>query len=446
MKSSSLIFPEPPTPIRRLPPETLGEIFSLVVHTTFHFGDISEVIPPVTRNAPWLFTRVCRHWSAVALATPTLWSMIFVDLDRLGERGSVPLTNLCLQRSGNVPLTVKIFQERGTYDSHSVLDVALSASERWKTADLYIRFPLLHQITRIHGNLSTLTTVLISINMDSEEGFDEDFDELFWNVFADAPHLRSLQAICWDDSHFLRAPFSLPWCQLTRVSTTFASNTEALSVLRNLSEIIDCTFAFAKNEILPRNHSTIHLSSLRSLALQIENEVDDPPQLYQKHTSLLDFLETPFLQSLATHETADEEAVLGLITRSKCTSSLVSFRLYLSSIHHGTILHLVQKIPHLTLLEIGDFNGTLLPRSSVPVFVHAFANQWLGAAQNDVAQDTVPDHSRQILRVRIVDEQLEQQQAHGISLLLQTMQKDGLFITLSPFPPRPNIIFEDFHY
>ncbi|KAF8122343.1 hypothetical protein K438DRAFT_1745042 [Mycena galopus ATCC 62051] len=32
-------------PVRRLPPEILGEIFALVMYATFHFGDISQVIP-----------------------------------------------------------------------------------------------------------------------------------------------------------------------------------------------------------------------------------------------------------------------------------------------------------------------------------------------------------------------------------------------------------------
>ncbi|KAJ7319303.1 hypothetical protein DFH08DRAFT_713752, partial [Mycena albidolilacea] len=89
------------SPIRRLPPEILGEVFSLILETTFHFDLISE-------HAPWLFTRICQRWSAVALATPALWSKIFLDLDRVEGQDMVQLINTYLQRSAKLPLTIKI--------------------------------------------------------------------------------------------------------------------------------------------------------------------------------------------------------------------------------------------------------------------------------------------------------------------------------------------------
>ncbi|KAJ7465915.1 hypothetical protein FB451DRAFT_1041076, partial [Mycena latifolia] len=99
------------SPIRRLPPEILGEIFSFSVYATYYFGDISEVSGPLANQAPWVFTHVCRRWAAVALGTPMLWTMIFLDLDRLGERGAVSMTKLWLARSRNLPLTLKIFHD-----------------------------------------------------------------------------------------------------------------------------------------------------------------------------------------------------------------------------------------------------------------------------------------------------------------------------------------------
>ncbi|KAJ7276743.1 hypothetical protein C8J57DRAFT_1583987, partial [Mycena rebaudengoi] len=93
------------SPIRRLPPEILGEIF------TFHFICGSSTSYPSSKRAPWLLAQVCSHWRSVALGTPRMWSMIFAHLDFVGEGSAVLLWKLWLERSGTVPLSVKLYWE-----------------------------------------------------------------------------------------------------------------------------------------------------------------------------------------------------------------------------------------------------------------------------------------------------------------------------------------------
>ncbi|KAJ7902878.1 hypothetical protein B0H14DRAFT_2492582 [Mycena olivaceomarginata] len=424
------------SPIRRLPPEILGEIFSLVVHAIFGGPDPVNH-PPWIRQAPWSLIRVCRYWYAVALATPLLWSMISVDLDRTGEQSGVSLTELWLQRSKNLPLFVNIVREaRARTVARKfgpVLHVALSSSERWRTADFSLDFPLLRQITTIHGHLSSLTTLLFSLALNHS---DEDFDEAFRDVFAVAPQLRSLHALCWEQ-YFATPPFSFPWHQLTRVSSSFTTNTEALCALQKLPALIECKLVFGSSEILPvHRHNTILLPYLRSLTLQIDC---DHEGTYTKGTSLLDFLETPCLRSLTIDETADEEVVLGFIARSDCAASLTSFHFYAGSIDHGMMLQVAKKMPRLTSLKIGDFYGTLFPfrRASLPEFLQAFSSQWFGG------QEVFPDRS---FRVQIVDQRLRPEDMDRITPLLTAMQKDGLIITVSADLDLPDV-FEGFlHY
>ncbi|KAJ7879033.1 hypothetical protein B0H14DRAFT_1622309, partial [Mycena olivaceomarginata] len=141
------------SPIRRLPPEILGEIFSLVVRATFHSYTVEQT--PLTQHAPWLFTRVCRYWSAVALSNSALWSMILRDHDCTEENpGALPLTKLCLERSGNVPLNVTIFQEMGVSDLDLVVfDTVLASSAQWGRVKLDVlsgfscTYALLQQLT-----------------------------------------------------------------------------------------------------------------------------------------------------------------------------------------------------------------------------------------------------------------------------------------------------------
>ncbi|KAF8198821.1 hypothetical protein K438DRAFT_1583999, partial [Mycena galopus ATCC 62051] len=56
------------SPLRRMPPEILGEIFSWA-------------LPPFrsplnVQDCPWVLTQVSSRWRAVALSRPSLWSMV----------------------------------------------------------------------------------------------------------------------------------------------------------------------------------------------------------------------------------------------------------------------------------------------------------------------------------------------------------------------------------
>ncbi|KAF8215113.1 hypothetical protein K438DRAFT_1800738 [Mycena galopus ATCC 62051] len=332
------------SPIRRLPPEILGEIFSLVVSTMFR----AYLPPPETQHAPWLLTRVCRHWSAVALANPALWSTVFVDLDCVERQGTVMLTELCLQRAENVSLTVGIFQEYGRHNAHvgQALDAVLSISNRWKTAHFHIlssfaeTHQLLQRLSNIH-RFSNLTTLRVSIGLETPT---QGFDEACWSVFADLPKLRSLEARFWDNT-FLPPPFSVQWHQLTRVSTTFCSNAETLAALREMADIVECTFNFTDSLVLPVDDKPIRLPHLRSLTLLID-KYNASAYTHPKHTSLLDFLETPCLRKLVTDKTPAVEDVLGLVT-----SHVVSLPLGLRPSRHDRAGGAEDAASHLTRIR-----------------------------------------------------------------------------------------------
>ncbi|KAJ7107704.1 hypothetical protein C8R44DRAFT_680500, partial [Mycena epipterygia] len=59
--------------LRRMPPEVLGEIFSrtLPLIHALKQGDLDVRV----EDSPWVLTHVSSHWRAVALATPSLWSL-----------------------------------------------------------------------------------------------------------------------------------------------------------------------------------------------------------------------------------------------------------------------------------------------------------------------------------------------------------------------------------
>ncbi|KAF8211014.1 hypothetical protein K438DRAFT_1569429, partial [Mycena galopus ATCC 62051] len=64
------------SPLRRMPPEVLGEIF---MWTLPSIGDALGMGKFDMTRSPWLLTQISSRWRAVALSTPSLWSRIAVD-------------------------------------------------------------------------------------------------------------------------------------------------------------------------------------------------------------------------------------------------------------------------------------------------------------------------------------------------------------------------------
>ncbi|KAJ7646493.1 hypothetical protein FB45DRAFT_732704 [Roridomyces roridus] len=122
-------------PIRRLPTELLAEIFKVAAREASAWGCLPGRLPPRT------LIRVCRRWADVALGTPSLWSRAYLNLDDMGVREeAVTMTQLLHQRSGNTPLTIRIYQFKAPRQSLpivpnvalAVLNVALAHCDRWQ--------------------------------------------------------------------------------------------------------------------------------------------------------------------------------------------------------------------------------------------------------------------------------------------------------------------------
>ncbi|KAK7013195.1 hypothetical protein R3P38DRAFT_3579909, partial [Favolaschia claudopus] len=217
-------------------------------------------------------------------------------------------------------------------------------------------FTLLLQELAKGPRFQSLTTLDISVDLSVDDRFDDisKFDDAFWSAFSLAPKLRHLRTLSSDWDSFINPPFVLPWAQLTRLTTSSTSNTEALTILGKLSNVTECTLVFDESNTFPPDHHTVRLLHLCTLSLQHGSLVVRP------QTSILDFLETPSLTSLAVYGAGDADAVLSFVMRSGCANSLTSLQLRTSTINHDTALCLTEKLSCLTSLELGDFDGTLL--------------------------------------------------------------------------------------
>ncbi|KAJ7635837.1 hypothetical protein DFH06DRAFT_1479106 [Mycena polygramma] len=115
------------SPIRRMPPEILQEIFVACIPTR-HFPIMDASC------APLLLGRVCRAWRAISLSTPVLWSAVHVAVKRNPTDEAAEKLRVWLQRSGDYPLSISIVTVYGPDepDSASIVDIIRTYSRRLK--------------------------------------------------------------------------------------------------------------------------------------------------------------------------------------------------------------------------------------------------------------------------------------------------------------------------
>ncbi|KAF8595369.1 hypothetical protein BDV93DRAFT_548838 [Ceratobasidium sp. AG-I] len=88
-------------PSRRLPPELLTRIFTMVISVDKVDSEIAGPIP-----------RVCHHWRQLAIQTCELWSHIDVGITDNMFDGCIPLMMLWLERVGKAPLNIHLHAGR----------------------------------------------------------------------------------------------------------------------------------------------------------------------------------------------------------------------------------------------------------------------------------------------------------------------------------------------
>ncbi|KAJ7646534.1 hypothetical protein FB45DRAFT_177490 [Roridomyces roridus] len=343
--------------MRRLPNELLADIFTMV--------NLRRGLPEWTEpwsKPPWTLTCICRRWAAVTMGTPSLWSGLFLNLDLIGVgRGAVKMTELFHQRSGSMPLTVKIV---GDWDreTNDVLDVALAHCERWRYVDLNSPrgSPILFQIAGIRGRLPNLTTLKIFAELDNDAGSSTELRD----VFAVAPNLTAVHT-CVENVEFslAQAPFDFPWCQLTTLSISFTRSEEALPIIPQLSSIVHLRVQFTDADPFPAQ-SPITLPHLRALEIKMQDSFDPLVSL-----SLLRCSTAPLVEHLGIQNEAHKDTILSFIARSGCKLKSFHFLHDTGEMSPRDFLSLVHAMPCLRDPKFGDVEETSGPPPNSPVSI-----------------------------------------------------------------------------
>ncbi|KAJ7670084.1 hypothetical protein DFH06DRAFT_1468763 [Mycena polygramma] len=150
------------SPIRRLPPELVCELFSWTLPCTRH------VAGSTMHQASWHLGHISGTWREIALAFPSLWNSIPVFHSKDHRHETVtPLIMVQTQliRSANTRLDVNMeWSDAETEEAAPFMDALLQHSDRWGSFRLMCcdeGSTLLHNLRPARGHLSQLHTLEI---------------------------------------------------------------------------------------------------------------------------------------------------------------------------------------------------------------------------------------------------------------------------------------------
>ncbi|KAK0457246.1 uncharacterized protein EV420DRAFT_514468 [Desarmillaria tabescens] len=328
------------TPIRRLPPELLAEVFERTVPTS------SSSWLTNIREVPWILGHVSSSWRKLALSLPSLWSSIYIDEYR---KRTVPMLKLALARSGTAPLTLHLYLSfMGADQMMELYSILSNECYRWKSisitlesysneaaqqffslivpadypilesfsfimdapfshlgvfpAGFFDRAPMLHDIHMFPSLTNDIPWSQITTFISSTITVEQQFV-----LLREAPQLQTLEVEDYRGTHVLSVENSYPLVHASLTTfrapdiSTFSSLT--LPALTNLyiNNIVDKNDADKFSAFVSR--SGCPLESLRfpfaAFSLSLVDTFSSLPTLRELNTAFFDGDVTPLLSALS---------------------------------------------------------------------------------------------------------------------------------------------------
>ncbi|KAJ6471906.1 hypothetical protein C8R45DRAFT_414324 [Mycena sanguinolenta] len=316
------------SPLRRMPPEILAEIFSWTAPKQIQRR---RDTPRPKLPWPWALTRISRRWRDIVVSTPSLWSRVVIDFEAYPTPSySLPMLEAQIARAQKL----KIHLYGSEFESSSKYQVEMfrylaQHSSRWEEFYFHSTRALSPLLADIRGQVPSLRVLRIQWNddRDDSDGAAEPID-----FVESAPSLVDVGVF----NAFTPMPISLPAHQLTRyeLRAPWDMHKAILTRAPNLVEAhIDVRFG---------NESWLDTG-----------EIIDLPELDRLYTStlgVLRYIRTPVLQGLAlSPSSADRTFIVSelksFLSRSACTLR----RLCLSQLRYSDIaIAILKTIPSLT--------------------------------------------------------------------------------------------------
>ncbi|KAJ7607884.1 hypothetical protein FB45DRAFT_1011119 [Roridomyces roridus] len=300
------------SPLRRMPPETLGEIFTWALPSLADLHKRKSFI----KQSPWVLTHVCSQWRAIAISMPSLWSVVCVDCNY-----SLAAAEAQISRAQRLKIHFYGSEEREARPQVRLLRFLIQHSARWE--ELYIQLtegllPLLPSIR----NVPSLRRV--AFEWDKDEGGDsddEDDDNAARSVVVDylrtACHLSDLMVCRQLSVHFLP-----PINQLTRYHAHAPWDTHRGILSANLA-LVEAHINVYPYPVWPATGQVIQLSQLR--------------RLYVSHAEVLQYLQVAILEQFTLYLRWHEMYLIPALDRFVADTSSTVRRLCLRGLPHEAL-------------------------------------------------------------------------------------------------------------
>jgi hypothetical protein len=205
------------SPVRRLPPELLGEIF--------HHCLPQDYQEKGAHNAVMLPSHVCKHWRDVALSIPILWTNIVLHVTNETFKSQTALVTTWFSRSGVSPLS---FTLEGRENVRPILAFLLQYCNRWQYINLSVPLETLRSLEVAKGHLQRLETMRIN-------GVSGRMPYSVEHVFESAPRLRKVSS----SFRLVRNGRCVSWSHLVELDARFVSYTveDCLALLRSMKNL-----------------------------------------------------------------------------------------------------------------------------------------------------------------------------------------------------------------
>ncbi|KAJ7453193.1 hypothetical protein FB451DRAFT_1520400 [Mycena latifolia] len=224
------------SPVRRLPPELLCEIFSSYSESPPEEEDVEErEMKSLSKWDMLLLSQVCAQWRAIVMETLKFWSDIVVCGNRWSENPTRPLHLLrtSLERGARHPLTLSM-DLSDVPDSivHIALDLVVEHCERWQSVSFFVDMDItvLQRMRQIRGRLGMLERLEFHFLLSEMDGVVDDTDLA---VFENAPRLHHVH---FGNLDLPPCP-KLPWKQLRSFIYQYYGDEDiaaSLALLRNV--------------------------------------------------------------------------------------------------------------------------------------------------------------------------------------------------------------------